>query len=62
MQDENMVTPDNNQATEEIYTDQQESIQQKSDKKQILTLNNIISDGDWKTHQISVFGGFKYRF
>jgi len=43
MQDENMVTPDNNQANEEIYSDQQERVRQKSDKKQFLTFNNIIS-------------------
>ena len=43
MQDENMVTPDNNQANDEIYPDQQERVQQKSDKRQILTFNNIIS-------------------
>lgn len=43
MQDENMVTPDNNQANEEIYSNQQERVRQKSDKKQFLTFNNIIS-------------------
>jgi outer membrane protein len=42
MQDENMVTPDNNQANEEIYPDQQVNVQPKSDKTQILTFSNII--------------------
>ena len=43
MQDENMITPDNNQANEEIYPDQQERVQQKSDKIQIYSFNNIVS-------------------
>ena len=30
MQDENMVTPDDNQANEENYPDQQEPVQEKS--------------------------------
>jgi outer membrane protein len=43
MQDENMLIPDTNQANEEITSDQQEGEQQKTEKNQILTFNNILS-------------------
>jgi outer membrane protein len=43
MQDENMLIPDTNQANEEITPDQQEGEQQKTEKNQILTFNNILS-------------------
>jgi outer membrane protein len=43
MQDENMVMPDNTQANEENYSDQQVPMQEKPEKKQIFTFNNILS-------------------
>jgi outer membrane protein len=43
MQDENMLIPDTNQANEEITPGQHEREQQETEKKQILTFNNILS-------------------
>jgi outer membrane protein len=43
MQDENTVIPDNNQANEEVYSDQPEQVEEQPGKKQVLTFNNIVS-------------------
>ena len=43
MQDENMVTPDNNQANEENYSVQPEPLMEKPEKKNVFTFNNIFN-------------------
>jgi len=43
MQDENIVIPDDNQVKEENYSDQPEPVEEKQEKRQVLSYRDIVS-------------------